>query len=375
MRRARNIFFFEKGIMKKTGNRRQKKGKNFKAERLNPGLTLLEILIALVIFSFASLYISRAITRILKQKKKTERVIKERRISANILEILQRDLKGAHLQFDMSLHFNRHTREELAEGKNERRRGDPRRRQNAPDPKFDSPGETNSAVFIPFTTGATKSLFFGEEDFITFTSLVSPAGGREARFVKVSYFIKSCEDRETGQTSACLVRGTSSHWKDRRDTENQRNHILLRGLKSLRFSYRDGERKEQVKSWNFQTRLRKGMSRAETKAVFLPAFVEADIEWEDKSRRLFRFPVSHPFLRAFRPGALSPLLYLNVSGTADSQTPPPRSSDTRKREGTSSDLPTFGPASSGPEGERAKVPGVGGDASASSGPVRERADH
>ena len=148
---------------------------------------------------------------------------------------------------------------------------------------------------------------------MTFTSLVPPAGGEEPRLVKVSYFVKSCADRETGETSTCLVRGVSHYWKDREDTENQRNRILLRGLKSVRFSYYHGEKKEWVKSWNFQTLWRAGRQKPEVKTVFLPLSVQMDINGERGSRNLSHFPVSHPFLRAFRPNGLSPLVYLNFS--------------------------------------------------------------
>ena len=287
----------------------KKENKSLRKAAVSPGLTLLEILIALVVFSFASLYISRTVTRILKQKKKTEREIKDRRISANVLEMLQRDLKGVFLHFDMNFHFSRHTQEELAERKNERRGGVPPQNRNFLNPQFD---------------------FFGKENLMTFTTLVPLAGGGEPRLVKVSYFVKSCADRETGKTSACLVRGTSRHWKDREDTENQRNHILLRGLKRVRFSYRHEEKKEWVKNWNFQTLRRKGMERPGAKTVFLPLSVQADIEWEEGSRRFFHFPVSHPFLRAFRPGAPSPLIYLNVSERNSPQEAPPRPSKTGK---------------------------------------------
>ena len=134
----------------------QKENKNLRSGGLRRGLTLLEILIALVVFSFASLYISRTITRILKQKKTTEREIKDRRISANILEMLQRDLKGVFLHFDMNFHLNRYATEELAERKNERRGGRDLQHKNFLNPQF---------------------IFFGEENLMTFTSLVSLAGG------------------------------------------------------------------------------------------------------------------------------------------------------------------------------------------------------
>ena len=76
------------------------------------------------------------------------------------------------------------------------------------------------------------------------------------------------------------------------------------------------------------------MERPETKAVFLPVFVRMDIEWNDGAGRLFRFPVSHPFLRAFRPGgALSPLVYLNISEKKPSQQQDLRPSDGGKKPG------------------------------------------
>ncbi|MCY4512984.1 MAG: prepilin-type N-terminal cleavage/methylation domain-containing protein, partial [Bdellovibrionales bacterium] len=225
------------------------------------GLTLMEVLIALFIFSFSALYISRTTNHLLKRQKKVEKEIKSRRSHSNIMEILRQDLKGVFIHFDMNFHLNRWAYSELSELEKAtgERKPLPFEGRNFMNPRFD---------------------FFGQETHLTFTSLIPFAGEKEStQLVKIKYFFKQCKNRETDQTASCLIRGVSRHWKDRQDSEYQKNKVLIRGLKEASFSYYHQEKKEWEKSWDFLSLWKQGVLRPTQHTILLPFFIQINMEW------------------------------------------------------------------------------------------------
>ena len=249
------------------------------------GFTLLEILIALTVFAFASISISRSVTIILKQKKKIERDIQIKRIQSNTLELLRQDLKGVFTYFDMNGHLNRYAPRDNSPPVPNRGR-----KLNTINPQFD---------------------FFGEENRLTFTTLSSVSGGENRQLIKTNYFFKSCSNPKTGQSSGCLVRGVSRNWKDREDVDDQKERLLGRGMESLEFAYRHPEKDEWEKTWDFLSLWKEGEKRPLERGVLLPSALQVNIQWESGGSFMVEFPISHPFLRIHHPSTLSPLVYLN----------------------------------------------------------------
>ena len=295
------------------------------------GLTLIEVLIALFIFSFAALYISRTVGHLLKRQKKTETHIKSQRSYSNILEILRQDLQGVWIHMDMNFYLNRFALSELAKAEGKEPAGG----------RHLDLFRTNRETLIPSDQYINPQFdFFGEEDHLIFTTLIPSAGDRESEMlVKVNYFSKQCVDRETGETAACLIRGVSRHWKDRADSEYQENRVLVRGLKNITFAYYHPEKKEWERAWKFLPLWKKGANRLRQKTVLLPPSVRINLEWENDLSS-YILPVSHPFLRAFRPTTLSPLVY--VSSSKKSATSP----DTGKNRNTSTPVVPGNPGTS-----------------------------
>lgn len=296
----------------------------------------MEILIALFIFSFAALYVSRTIRHLLKRQKKVEREVKDSRSHSNILETLRQDLRGIQIHFDMNLHLNQWGHSVLLEAEEEtegREEKIPFEGRNFMNPQFD---------------------FFGEENQLTFTTLIPFSGDRESeRLVKVSYFLKQCTDRETGETGSCLIRGVSHHWKDRRDLEHQKNRVLIRGLKDITFSYYHPEKKEWERTWDFLSLWKQGETRPGQRMVLLPLSVQINMERE-KNSSSHVFSVSHPFLHTFRPGNLSPLVYLSTS--KPSTTPPSPDKGKDKDDSASPSEQTLSPARTTPPADLGSVP-------------------
>lgn len=315
-------------------------------KRQKQGLTLIEILIALFIFSFTALYISRTVNHLLKRQKKTETHIKDQRSYANILEILRRDLQGVWIHLDMNFYLNRFALSELSEAEGKKTLEGHRlgsfkgnRETLTPDDHFINP----------------QFDFFGEEDHLIFTTLIPSAGDRESEaLVKVNYFSKQCVDRETGETASCLIRGVSRHWKDRKDLEYQKNRVLIRGLKNITFAYYHPEKKEWERTWKFLPLWKQGTTRQREKTVLLPPSVRINMEWE-KGSSSHILPVSHPFLRVFRPAALSPLAYLHFVTKTSSKNEKDR--DTRTPDPSTDQAPApANPGSPSPTGQPLSIP-------------------
>ena len=260
----------------------------------NSGLTLVEVLIALFIFSFSSIYISRTINHLLKRQKKVEKEIKIRRGYSNIMEILRQDLRGVLIHFDINFHLNRWGYSELSKISEQKWEGRvaPFEGRNFMNPQFD---------------------FFGEENQLTFTSLIPFAGNRESKqLVKINYFFKQCKNQETGQMASCLIRGVSRHWKDRQDLRDQKNRVLIRGLKEGSFSYYHPEKKEWERRWDFLSFWKQSVFRPTQYTTLLPLSVQINMDWGEKTSS-YILSVSQPFLRTVRPEALSPLVYLKIA--------------------------------------------------------------
>lgn len=257
------------------------------------GLTLMEVLIALFIFSFSSIYISRTINHLLKRQKKVEKEIKSQRSHSNIMEVLRQDLRGVLIHFDINFHLNRWAYSELSKISEEKKGGRvvPFEGRNFMNPQFD---------------------FFGEENQLIFTSLIPFTGNRESKqLVKINYFFKQCKNPATEQMASCLIRGVSRHWKDRQDVKSQKNRVLIRDLKEGSFSYYHPEKKEWENTWNFLSFWKRGVLRPTQYTALLPLSVQINMDWGEKSSS-YLFSVSQPLLRTVRPGTLSPLVYLRA---------------------------------------------------------------
>ena len=263
---------------------------------MKKGMTLLEILISLMIFSFASIYISRVLNKSLTQKKKIDKDIKEQRATSNILEILKQDLLGVLLSSDIS---------------SELRKLHP------------LPSSAPSLATPSFTRLSKVFDFQGTEDtlsFVTFSQ--NPASPKEYQLIKVDYFLKTCSSYNQKESSQCLIRGVSSEWEDIEDTSKRKTITLFENIIALEFSYYNSEKKEWQDDWDFLDLKKQILRKPSLNFTFLPSSIRLRQERSSAKNKItdVTFPVSHSFLRTYQTQLFSPFLLLEES--TDGKVPP-----------------------------------------------------
>ena len=255
---------------------------------MKKGMTLLEILISLLIFSFTSIYISRVLNKSLTQKKKIDKDIKEQRATSNILEIFRQDLMGVLLSSDISFELQRlHPMP-----------------SSGPSPSIPSP--RFSATFDFQGTKDTLS-------FVTFSQ--NPASPEEYQLIKVDYFLKTCSSYNQKESSQCLIRGVSSEWEDVEDTSNRKTITLFENITEFQFSYYNSEKKEWQDDWDFLDLKKQVLRKPSLTLTFLPSSIRLKQERSSVKNKITNviFPVSHSFLRTYQTQLFSPFLLLQKS--------------------------------------------------------------
>ncbi len=232
------------------------------------GLTLLEILVAITLFSVMMVFIVQIVKMSLRHERKISRDVQSQREISNILEILSQDFTGVTTFFDFNKNlywlYPLKTREDLI------------------NPETPAGNTTKS----PFSVDLGFE-FVGEKQeikFVTFSFVESLNEDNPYQLIKVHYFLQECKNLKTDEKTQCLLRSLISF---RDDKEIISKYVLLRGVQSFQFSYYSKEKKEWLKVWE------------DDPQKWLPEFVKMDIEWEgEKSyKKSHIFPVSYPLLR------------------------------------------------------------------------------
>ena len=260
------------------------------------GMTLLEIVVTLAIFATAFTYISQMLKFHLRQQKKINSRIEVSRAKENVFEILKQDLRGSLFFYDINSHFLE-LYPALSDSSQELSLEEIQQRPapvNIMEPQFDFSGDREKLQFVSSVKLSLNS--------------VDPP---QLYVVKVNYFLRSCKNFLTRQSSHCLARGITRHWKDIEDEQNQDVVNLLEGVKNVEFSYFDGEWQRE---WRFIDRWKAASQKPTTKINLLPGLIKLEMEWEGKQsfKTSYSFAVSHPFLRHHYPGGISALAFLDI---------------------------------------------------------------
>ena len=237
------------------------------------GLTLLEMLIAVTLFSLMMVFISQIVKLSLRHKKKISGDVQYQRAISNTLDVVSQDFNGITTFFDFNQNLQQFYPLEL----------------DASDEKNSLENKKTANSFLI----NSEFEFLGEEDeikFATFSFIESINGQTSYQLIKVHYFLQECNDLKTNEKTQCLLRSLVSF---RDDQEIINKYILLKGIQSLKFSYYDRQEKEWQRDWegNEQSLL--------SSVKWLPESVRMDVEWEGKKsyKKSYTFPVSYPLLR------------------------------------------------------------------------------
>lgn len=193
------------------------------------GFTLLEVIIAVMILAFLSVFTMNAIQRAAKDKAKTQKEIDKRAMVRDALKVMERDINLAFHWRDVDVDlYNRASkvRDEMIS------KGAP---PKEPTPK--KPERKPSTQFI----GEPQSI-----DLTTLSNVRLTADSPISSQSEVGYKLKSCRRRSNQeQSSNCLWRRVSNYIHDDDITRNGEETVLLENVTEFSLRYlgpdKDGE--------------------------------------------------------------------------------------------------------------------------------------
>lgn len=251
------------------------------------GFTLIEVVIALFILSFLSLFTVQAIQKALQTKTKIQKDIDKNSTVRDALRVMERDINLAFNYRDVYTQLYNQAQDE-------------RKKIAQQPPKTASPGTSSGGIPTPTTPPSTppgasaapineeeykhkvedkvKTQFVGEPESLNFTSLSNVRMMEDSKIsnqAEIGYRIKSCRRRSTQeQASKCLWRRISNYLHEDITKEGEET-VLLENVNEFKLRYLGPGQEEWRDTWITNERGDDG-----TKGKF-PYAVEITIEVRD----------------------------------------------------------------------------------------------
>lgn len=237
------------------------------------GFTLLEVVIAMMIMAFLSLFTVQSIQQALKTKAKVQREIDKSSTLRDALRIMERDINMAFNYRDASIElFN------LAQMERRKRMKTPQNNQNNQNNQgaggsgtggggagpsgtgnnptgAQTPGLTDEQIAekTKLKTEKIYTHFVGEPTSLSFTTLSNvrmTEGSQVSSQAEVGYSLKSCRRRSTqGQSSQCLWRRVSNVLHED-ITKFGESTVLLENVSDFKLRYLGvGHEEEWIDTW------------------------------------------------------------------------------------------------------------------------------
>lgn len=180
------------------------------------GFTLLEVIIAMMIMAFLSLFTVEAIQKAIKTKAKVQKEIDKNSSLRDALRIMERDVNMAFNYRDVSIELYNQTqaaRKAKLEKPFEPDKNKTQAENDAARAEYDQKKNSTGDKFKPKTEKIVTQ-FIGQPEELNFTSLSNIRMGEEQKIssqAEIGYKIKSCRRRSTQeQSSKCLWRRVSN---------------------------------------------------------------------------------------------------------------------------------------------------------------------
>lgn len=246
------------------------------------GFTLLEVVIAISILAFMSLFTVQAIQNALKAKSKVQKEIDKTSTLRDALRVMERDINMAFNYRDVGIELYNLTQKE--------------RQATANKPKTPAPGTPGAPGTTPPTAPTPAQQtdpkkfepkqeklvthFLGYNEYMDFTTLSNVRLSEDSPIssqAEVGYKIKSCRRRSTQeQSSKCLWRRISNYIHENDITKFGEETVLLENVTEFKLRYLGpGKDLEWQEQW-----LSKEGGDDLTKGKF-PYAVEITIEMKD----------------------------------------------------------------------------------------------
>lgn len=260
------------------------------------GFTLLEIVIAVSILAFISLFVARTIQKGMEAKTKIQRDIDRTVSLREALNLVARDVENAFHYRDINVELYNAALDEgckkpgAGQQQQQQQQGQPPPPSPAPPPPGQQQQQSQAGKLSAETCAARKeqkikTQFIGEDAKLNFTTLSNIRTQRDEETSdqsEVGYELKDCRSAADrgGSSSSCLWRRVSPIIDDK-PLEGGSSSVLLEHVKKLSFRYLGpGENLEWVKSWRTDGQSGGGDSKT---ADQFPLAVEITLEIEDRN--------------------------------------------------------------------------------------------
>jgi len=264
------------------------------------GFTLIEVVIAVMILAFLSLFTMQAIQNALKSKTKVQKDIDKNSTLRDALRVMERDINMAFNYRDISIKIYN-----LAQEERKAAAGAKKTDQPADDKKSDSPPAQTKPPETSTDPNQFKTKeeyiwtkFIGEPEALSFTSLSNIRMMEDSQIssqAEIGYRLKSCRRRSTqGQSSKCLWRRVSNYIHEDITKEGEET-VLLENVTEFKLRYLGpGSEEEWLDTWITDE---KGDDRTRNK---FPYAVEITLEIKDTSSEAKDKPLRMTIVAAIR---------------------------------------------------------------------------
>ena len=259
------------------------------------GMTLLELLISLGIFSFMAVFMTQLVRQSRRQAQKIKQDVHQNSSFDNVIDLIKKDFSSTGFFLDLNDNFRQNfpVKQNLNESKS-------RALLNSSDKNPSS--SKNRPVFM-----SPYFVFEGKEDEVEFVSYSLTEDSQNEglkQWIQIRYFIQDCAALDNSTASSCLMRSSKRSWSLGEDRPAEEILVLFRDFKSLRFSYLTGKNllgQEWEDSWELEKSLSfSGSSVRFPQELTFPFRVKLEITAQEK-KFVWDFNVANSYLNSWNP--------------------------------------------------------------------------
>lgn len=223
------------------------------------GFTLLEVVIAVAIMAFLSMYTAEAIQKAVQSKVKIQKKLDKESALFDTLAIMSSDIQKAFHFRD----FNTEAFNQAQKARQARDSASSNKTQNSNTNGSTPPADPNATSTKTETQKKKRDYtlkksvvlthFIGSEKELHFTALTNIRTSKDSQTsdqAEVGYFLRSCKNRlNKSRSSQCLWRRTTPYIDDD-VTKGGKETVLLENVNSFQLRYLGPEREEEwVRTW------------------------------------------------------------------------------------------------------------------------------
>ena len=259
------------------------------------GMTLIEMLLSLSIFTVMFIFITQLVQQSRRQALKIRKDMHNSGSFDNVIELIKEDLNSIAFLFDLNDNLKRNFPLNLES------------KTPALNSAIQGLGESLSQIQKPVFM-SPSFVFSGEDDkmeFVSYSLTETAEDSSLKQWIQIRYFVEDCPSLDNSSSNPCLMRASKKSWSLEKEREEEETLTLLRGFKSLNFSYLESLNPLD-QSWKDSWKLEKAVSFSESSAIEFPQElpfpfrIRFEIETQ-KDKQVWDFNVANPYLRSWNP--------------------------------------------------------------------------